>query len=451
MKPDYYNKFIEAMDLKYNQPMPIIEESRETSTELLLRLEHEFKTKYSSVNIHGIQTKGPRQNSSVDPNEYMEDKLLILNHYNKKVQEGVNCHVLLESLNALQERMNGIVSLHEKEKVFIEEKIESINDLLKIIDKYPITETIEYNIDMMALNKIKPGLLELNAMIGMKSLKENIVDQILYYLQGLHKNNSIDKNTLNPFSNTNSIDFLHTVIYGPPGTGKTEIAKIIGKIFSQLGVLKKGTFRKAVRSDLIAGFLGQTAIKTKDVIQDCLGGVLFIDEAYSLGNPEKRDSFSKECIDTLCEAMSDHKDELMVIIAGYEYELKECFFSLNQGLDSRFTWRFKTDEYKAPDLHQIFLKKVADFGWSVASEEIKVAWFEKNMGYFKYFGRDMETLFSKTKIAHSRRVFCLPENEKRIVSLKDLEKGFEIYLKNDEVKSRKENDDMQKRISSIYV
>ena len=448
MKPDYHT-FIKAMDLKYNQPIPIIADSRETSTEILLRLEHEFNTKYSSVNVHGIQTKGP--SPSVDPNEYMEDNLLNLNHYNKKkLQEGVNCYDLLESLNALQERINVILQ-KEKENVVIEEKIESINDLLRIIEKYPIKDHIEYNIDMNSLIKIKPGLLELNAMIGMKSLKENMVDQILYYLQGLHKNNSIDNDTLVLFSNTNSIDFLHTVIYGPPGTGKTEIAKIIGKIFSQLGVLKKGTFRKAVRSDLIAGFLGQTAIKTKEVIQDCLGGVLFIDEAYALGNPEKRDSFSKECIDTLCEAMSDHKDELMVIIAGYEYELKECFFSLNQGLDSRFTWRFKTDEYKATDLHQIFLKKVADFGWSVASEEIKVSWFEKNLGYFKYFGRDMETLFSKTKIAHSRRVFCLPENEKRIVSLKDLEKGFEIYLKNDEVKSRKENDDMQKRISSIYV
>ena len=78
------------------------------------------------------------------------------------------------------------------------------------------------------------------------------------------------------------------------------------------------------RNDLVAGYLGQTAIKTKDVIKECLGGVLFIDEAYSLGNEEKRDSFSKECIDTLCEALSDNKENLMVIIAGYEKELKEC-------------------------------------------------------------------------------------------------------------------------------
>ncbi|NBR98478.1 MAG: AAA family ATPase, partial [Betaproteobacteria bacterium] len=113
------------------------------------------------------------------------------------------------------------------------------------------------------------------------------------------------------------------------GTGKTEIAKIIGQIFSKLGILKKGTFRKVTRSDLIAGYLGQTAIKTNDVINDCLGGVLFIDEAYSLGNSEKKDSFSKECIDTLCEALSNHKDNFMVIIAGYENELKECFFNYN--------------------------------------------------------------------------------------------------------------------------
>ena len=81
---------------------------------------------------------------------------------------------------------------------------------------------------------------------------------------------------------------MHTVIYGPPGTGKTEIARIIGKIFSKLGILSAGAFRKVTRADLIAGYLGQTAIKTKDVIQEALGGVLFIDEAYALGNDEKK-------------------------------------------------------------------------------------------------------------------------------------------------------------------
>ena len=193
-------------------------------------------------------------------------------------------------------------------------------------------------------------------------------------------------------------------------------------------------------------------MKTKDVIQECIGGVLFIDEAYALGNVEKRDSFSKECIDTLCEALSDHKDDLMVIIAGYESELKDCFFSYNQGLDSRFTWRFKTENYKSDDLFQIFLKKVKDAGWSIEeNSKMNAAWFEKNMVYFKFFGRDIETLFSKIKIAHARRIFCKSESDRKKITIADLEKGFEMFLKNDDVKNRKESETMNKMLMSIYV
>jgi SpoVK/Ycf46/Vps4 family AAA+-type ATPase len=245
---------------------------------------------------------------------------------------------------------------------------------------------------------------------------------------------------------------MHTVIYGAPGTGKTEAAKIMGKIYSKLGVLKKETFKKVTRSDLIAGYLGQTALKTQEVIKEALGGVLFIDEAYALGSSEKRDSFAKECIDTLCEALSDNKENLMVIVAGYEKELKDCFFAFNQGLDSRFTWRFKTDDYSAEDLHNIFIKKVRDIEWKIDEKSnISVEWFKKNKDYFKFYGRDIETFLSKCKIAHSKRVFCLPEIEKKNLVLKDLEKGFEIYLKNDDVKGRKDENEFRKQLyNSLY-
>ena len=200
--------------------------------------------------------------------------------------------------------------------------------------------------------------------------------------------------------------------------------------------------------------MGQTAIKTRDVINECLGGVLFIDEAYALGNSEKKDSFSKECIDTLCEALSNHKEELMVIIAGYESELKECFFNYNQGLDSRFTWRFKTDEYKGEELYNIFLKKVNECKWRIDSEsesKITKAWFEKNLDYFKFFGRDIETLLAKTKIVHGRRVFCKPVEDKMKITIKDLENGFELYLRNDEVKKRKDKENMKYLLTTMYV
>jgi len=316
----------------------------------------------------------------------------------------------------------------------IDVEIENLEGLIKLINDYPYDEKVKYNINMCALHKIKDPLIELNSMIGMNTIKENIVDQILYYIQDLHKVNNIS-----------SGDYMHTVIYGPPGSGKTEIAKILGKIFSKLGILKKGTFKKVTRSDLVAGYLGQTAIKTREAINECLGGCLFIDEAYALGNSDKRDSFSKECIDTLCEALSDHKDELMVIIAGYEKELNECFFAYNQGLESRFTWRFKTDDYKAEELNKIFLKKITDCNWSIDETDNKISdeknmktWFEKNMIYFKYYGRDIEALLSKIKIAHSRRVFCKKQEEKTKITFKDLEKGLKIYLNNEEVKNRKD-------------
>ena len=323
-----------------------------------------------------------------------------------------------------------------KEKINIEQEVNGLDDLIALIDAHPIVDNVEYNIDMVALHGIKPTLMELKAMIGMNALKDHVVDQVLYYLQGFHKMGEAG-------------DFMHTVIYGPPGTGKTEIAKIIGSIFSKLGVLSKKQFKKVTRADLIAGYLGQTALKTRDVINDSLGGVLFIDEAYALGNPEKKDSFAKECIDNLCDALSEHKDKLMVIIAGYEDELKKCFFSFNQGLDSRFTWRFKTDDYKPDELMKIFEKKVLEAGWSVNKGDLTEQWFVDNADYFKYYGRDIETLFAKVKIAHSRRVFCAKPEDKTVITKKDLDNGLKLYLSNDEVKERKDEKEREKMSSNV--
>jgi ATP-dependent 26S proteasome regulatory subunit len=350
-----------------------------------------------------------------------------------------------ETINMSNTNNTNNIPIIDKKNVNINTEVNNITDLLQLIDLYPDDNAIEYNINISRLHKIKQPLIELNNMIGMKDLKQNIVDQIIFYIQNLHTINSNNNN-----NNNSSNDFMHTIIYGPPGTGKTEIAKIIGSIFSKMGILTKGTFKKVTRADLIAGYLGQTAIKTRDIIKECLGGVLFIDEAYALGNEEKKDSFSKECIDTLCEALSDHKDNLMVIIAGYENSLNNCFFNYNPGLQSRFTWRFKTDEYNAQDLYKIFIKKVNDGGWSLAEDSaINVKWFEKNKSHFKYYGRDIETLFAKTKIAHSRRVFCLDPSVKKLLTIKDIDKGLEIYLKNEF--SDDKDKELNKIIHSMYV
>ena len=322
----------------------------------------------------------------------------------------------------------------KKQYIKIDMDIKTIDDIITIINLYPIMDHIEYSIDMKSLHKIKEPLNLLNNMIGMQELKNSILDQIIYYMQGFHK------------INNGSNDFMHTVIYGPPGTGKTEIAKLIGKIFSKLGILSRETFKKVTRSDLVAGYLGQTALKTQSVIRESLGGVLFIDEAYALGNQEKRDTFAKECIDTLCESLSDHKDSIMVIIAGYEHELQKCFFDYNQGLESRFTWRFKTDLYTAHELRLIFIKKVYDAKWSFLNKnEIPLNWFDKKLDNLKSFGRDIETLFAKTKICHSRRLFGNTSAIKTVLTLDDINAGYNLYISNEYSKKSSEI------INNLYI
>lgn len=301
-------------------------------------------------------------------------------------------------------------------KININKKINNLQDLIDLINENPIHSDIKYNIDIEILNKIKNELITLNNMIGLNNIKNSIINQILYYIQNLH---SFDKN---------HSDFMHIVLYGPPGTGKTEIAKIIGQIFANINILKSKKFKKVTRSDLIAGYLGQTALKTKNVIEESLDGVLFIDEAYALGNPEKRDSFSKECIDTLCEALTDHKSRLMVIIAGYEDELEKCFFNYNPGLQSRFIWRYKTDDYNAIELMQIFIKKIKEVSWNIDIETgVLEKWFESHKKYFKYYGRSMETLLTKTKISHGTRIFGnTNNNDIKKINLDDLNNGFKL-------------------------
>jgi SpoVK/Ycf46/Vps4 family AAA+-type ATPase len=448
-----YNKFLSTLDQKSNlnenekNAIKILSEKFKDSTvkestckDELDKIIDNLNNSFNTNNISSSNFTGQTPNDSccvknIDPNYYRDinnHKIIYL------IRPNIPTPIPLNSNKSCDKPSEKPIEI--RETINIEAEVNNITDILKLIDTYQNDPAIKYNINMKALHDIKEPLEELNSMIGMKDLKNNIVEQILYFVQELHK------------GNLSSGDFMHTVIYGPPGTGKTEIAKIMGKIYSKIGILNKGTFKKVTRSDLIAGYLGQTAIKTKDVIKEALGGVLFIDEAYSLGNPDKKDSFAKECIDTLCEALSDNKENLMVIVAGYEKELKESFFSFNQGLDSRFTWRFKTDDYTAEDLYNIFLKKVKDIGWELEPDaKISVDWFRKNNDYFKFYGRDIETVLAKTKIAHSKRVFCRPDSEKKKITIKDLDKGFEVYLKNDDVKNRKDEKEFKKNLyNTLY-
>lgn len=336
----------------------------------------------------------------------------------------------------------------------VHREISSIDDLIEYGKLYHCRNFKNYRgIDLKILFDLIEPLSELSRMIGMKEVKENMVNQILFFLQKLNqKDKCMECNSciLNlECINLNKIneEMLHTVIIGPPGTGKTELGKILGKVYKAMGILSKGHFNIATRSDLIAKYLGQTAIKTQEFIDKCEGGVMFIDEAYALGNPEQRDSFSKECLDTLNQNLTE-KRNFLCVIAGYEDSLESSFFAFNEGLKRRFSFKYNITGYDGEELKQMFLLRVKNAGWNyIGDEEQLNSFFEKNNKKFPRFGGDIETLFLKTKIFHSRRIMFKDESERKKIIFDDINKGFNNFISHRE----KKEEETPRDLFSMYT
>jgi SpoVK/Ycf46/Vps4 family AAA+-type ATPase len=334
-----------------------------------------------------------------------------------------------------------------------EKDVESIDDLIEMGYQYHCKKRRKYKgVDLKRLFNLIEPLTELKNMVGMKSVKESMVDQILFFLQKLNKKDKCNvcvncQNNVkcNEVKSEND-DMLHTIVTGPPGVGKTELGKILGKVYKAMGILSKGHFMVAKRPDLIAKYLGQTAPKTQAFIDKCKGGVMFIDEAYSLGNPEARDSFSKECIDTLNQNLTERRD-FLCIIAGYEDSLESSFFSFNEGLKRRFSFKYVVDKYTGPELKEIFLIKIKKEDWCFIGDIDELErFFKNNVESFPRFGGDVETLFLKVKIQHSRRVMFKDEDLRKKITMEDIKKGFEKFASH-----RKTKDELPEKIMTMYT
>ena len=187
--------------------------------------------------------------------------------------------------------------------------------------------------------KIEDLKAELNELIGLEGVKKEVNNLInivtIYNLRRQQGLKTVDMS-------------LHMVFSGNPGTGKTMIARLMSRIYKSLGMLNKGHLVEVDRSGLVAGYVGQTATKTSAAIEKALGGVLFIDEAYALNNKSEND-FGQEAIDTLLKAMEDHRDDLVVIVAGYD-GLMDQFIHSTPGLESRFNRYLHFDDYNAEEM-----------------------------------------------------------------------------------------------------
>lgn len=275
--------------------------------------------------------------------------------------------------------------------------------------------------------KLEEVLVELDSLCGLDQVKKDVKSLInLVKVRKLREEAGLP---VPPMS-------LHLVFMGNPGTGKTTVARLLAKIYHAIGVLSKGQLVEVDRSGLVAGFVGQTAIKTQEAVQKALGGVLFIDEAYALVNQENGNDFGHEAIEVLLKNMEDHRDDLIVIVAGYT-NLMEKFIHSNPGLESRFNKYFFFEDYEAGQLMEIFRSMCKKNGYILSQEAQK--WAEEDFQDLyenrdENFGnaRDVRNLFEKAVARHSDRVARLetPTKEQlmelRPEDLKEPEEGDEI-------------------------
>lgn len=247
---------------------------------------------------------------------------------------------------------------------------------------------------------------QLNSLVGLEAVKKDVKNLLnLVKVRKLREENGLP---IPPMS-------LHMVFMGNPGTGKTTIARLMGGLYAAIGVLSKGQLVEVDRSGLVAGYVGQTALKTQEVIQSALGGVLFIDEAYALSSGGEND-FGREAIETILKAMEDHRDDLIIIAAGYT-EPMQRFLDSNPGLESRFNKYIHFPDYTGEELMQIF-RGLCEKNCFTLSEEAETAardafatmYGSRNDNFGN--GRDVRNFFEDMMVRQSNRVAAMENPDK---------------------------------------
>lgn len=238
---------------------------------------------------------------------------------------------------------------------------------------------------------------ELDSYIGLETVKKevrNLINMVTVYQ--MREKNGLPTTELS----------LHMVFSGNPGTGKTTVARIMARIYHSLGILSKGQLVEVDRSGLVAGYVGQTAIKTRKVIEKAMGGVLFIDEAYALNGKSEND-FGQEAIDTILKAMEDHRDDLVVIVAGYD-GLMDDFIHSNPGLESRFNRFLHFDDYTTDEMVKIFemqCKKGCYVLEGQAAEMVRDFIREENTGGISFGNaRGVRNIFEQILVHQANRL-----------------------------------------------
>lgn len=272
-------------------------------------------------------------------------------------------------------------------------------------DSYYLYYGKKYGINFDKVLKLEPSLKKLKKMVGINSVKNQILDTLCAQL----------------IPGNNERNIYHTLIYGDPGMGKTKLSKILAQMYCSMGLASADKIVNAKRSTLIGQHLGHTAVKTQEVIDSAIGGVLIIDEGYSLGNEEAKDSFSKECIDVLTQNLSDNKKKFICIVIGYEDAIKKNLFNYNKGLEGRFTIIYTIDKYNPSELATIFIANFKKCNYTFDCDESEIIkLFMENGNKFINYGRDVKTYLQNCKNLHMRNILGKNVTTKNIIKLATL-------------------------------
>jgi len=347
-------------------------------------------------------------------NELLENQLVIESSKRRTLENEQSQHLKIKipkfNKYTIKVYIPTLVSYNDEQINNIFLNMKSIKDIIKLKDLW---DHIKHNNKLQKLHNVIDPLEKLDSMVGLENIKNEIFKIIIYYIQNQHTD-----------------EYLHTVIYGPPGVGKTELAKIYADIFVKLDILKKNSFIEIKKDDLVAKYLGQTSHKTKEILESAMGGVVFLDEAYSLGNAEQKDSFAKEAIDMINQYLSERKKDFMFIIAGYEDELDNCFFSFNKGLKRRFSHHFKVEKYTSNELAMIFKNKINNtkyiFDENTLSDDKLKAYFKTHFNKFENSAGDIEKFINYIKYDQSIRIFKL-NIDNNIIILDDLNSSLKNF------------------------
>ncbi|MBR4813480.1 MAG: AAA family ATPase [Lachnospiraceae bacterium] len=332
-----------------------------------------------------------------DPNKYQNAQILTDTY--KLFAE----HILATKDNATEKETNRMTQYITMLETFLKEYGVFYTSNFKIIKAKPLLVERKV-VDPGDQENVDKLMESLNSLVGLDRVKKDIAGIVdLIRVQKMREAKGMKTADVSK----------HMVFYGNPGTGKTTVARLLGKIFQGLGVLKGGQLIEVDRGGLVCGYVGQTAIKTQEVIDKAMDGVLFIDEAYTLNVGKGENDFGQEAVDTLLKAMEDNRDRLIVIVAGYEEPMDE-FLDSNPGLKSRFNKYIRFDDYSPEQLIKILEGMCSGKDYKLSPEARQAA-----IDYFDNCLRTQAENFANAREVRNFLEKAITNHATRVVSIKE--------------------------------